>query len=103
RSALRPACLSDQALYAAQEPSANVQRRSELDASDAGPIRDRQGWNDPLLRSESGLHAPARAGSHDPCAAAGRCREVLTAASKTNRKRDFIPVRFFAFGDNATG
>ena len=49
------------ALQAAEERSADVQRRSELDAADAGPLRHRTGRRDPLLRSEPRLHPPARA------------------------------------------
>jgi len=50
--ALRSARLSDRALQEPQERSADVQRRSELDPADAGPLRDRPGRHDPLLRSE---------------------------------------------------
>jgi AhpC/TSA family len=36
------------------------QRRSELDAADAGALRDRPGWNHSLRRSEPGLRARSR-------------------------------------------
>jgi peroxiredoxin len=53
--------LPGRALQAAEERSADVQRRSELDAANAGPLRHRTGRRDPLLRSEPRLHPPARA------------------------------------------
>jgi peroxiredoxin len=46
---------------AAQERSADVQRRPELDAADAGPLRHRTGRRHPLFRSEPRLHSPAGA------------------------------------------
>src|SRR5258708_34935333 len=51
-----------------------------------------QDGTDPLLRSESRLHAPARAGRHDPGVAAGCRRDGLKQPSRTNMKRDFDPV-----------
>jgi peroxiredoxin len=47
-------------LQAAEERSDDVQRRSELDAADAGPLRHRTGRRHPLLRSKPRLHPPAR-------------------------------------------
>jgi hypothetical protein len=47
RPALRSARLSGRALQAAQERSADVQRRPELDAADAGPLCHRTGRRHP--------------------------------------------------------
>jgi len=51
------------------------QRRSELDAADAGALRDRPGWIHSLRRSEPGLHAPCRA------------REVVAGPAEASGRR----------------